>query len=203
MAKVYSVAKNCSVCGAAFTVPPCRAATANVCSRGCRSKSNAAKYEKARVKKVCPVCSKNFSVYPASASLRTCCSIACANKMPDRKRSSGSDHYNWKGGVTKHTDGYLYVAVVNHPFFSLQKYVLEHRLVMERWMRSKLKDHSFLVDVGGVLYLRPEISVHHMNEVKRDNRPSNLIACTSSAHRTIHNGGIPVPGSYWPDSTKF
>lgn len=200
MAKVEKI---CTICEKQFSVWPNRAESAKMCSRECRWKSNAVKYEDARAKKVCPVCGKKFSVYQASSYFRVCCSIACANKMPDRKRSSGSNHYNWKGGATAHTDGYLYVSVSNHPFFSLQKYVLEHRLVMERWMRSKLKDHSFLVDVGGVLYLRPEISVHHMNEVKRDNRPSNLIACTSSAHRTIHNGGIPVPGSYWPDSTKF
>lgn len=62
---------------------------------------------------------------------------------------------SWKGGrVFNEVNGYWYVYVAE-----IQRYRLEHRVVMERHLARKL--------------LRTEI-VHHKNHDKTDNRPENL-----------------------------
>jgi len=71
---------------------------------------------------------------------------------------SGSEHPRWKGGKRIHSDGYVWILKKDHPF-SVQGYVLEHRLVMEKILGRELK--------------RSEV-VHHINGVKDDNRPDNL-----------------------------
>lgn len=195
-----NVEKVCEICSKSFSVWLSRAGTAKTCSQVCGGKLTAKRYADARVKKVCPVCSTEFSVPKCHAQRSVCCSIKCANKMPDRKRSSGKDHYFWNGGQSEHSDGYLYVRTENHPFSGNAEYVLEHRVVMEKRMREKEPGHHFLVEHQGLLYLRPEILVHHINEIKRDNRIENLIACTNAAHRSIHAGKLPVQGDSWPET---
>lgn len=60
--------------------------------------------------------------------------------------------------------------------------------------------HHFLVQIDGKSYLKPGIDVHHKNEIKDDNRPANLIACTKAAHKDIHAGKAPMAGEVWPES---
>ena len=73
----------------------------------------------------------------------------------------GSANHNWKGGRTKHHAGYIMVRVPGHPRAKTGNgdYVFEHILVMEGLL-------------GRHLHL--EESVHHLNGVRNDNRPSNL-----------------------------
>lgn len=193
------IEKVCLVCSKSFTVPDARKESAKTCSPACAGKLTTARYAATRVEKVCPVCGKAFLVPQCHAERRECCSIRCANKHPDRKRSTGANHYLWNGGQSEHSDGYLYIRTENHPFSGNQQYVLEHRVVLENFMRVKAPDHRFLVEHGGVLYLRPEISVHHINGNKRDNQLKNLVACTRSAHRSIHEGKAPMQGETWPE----
>jgi hypothetical protein len=116
-----------------------------------------------------------------------------------REVPTGKDHFNWKRGSSVSGDGYLYLLVHGHPFATQGgRYVFEHRLVVEQWMRDEAPDHHFLVAFDGVLYLRPEIDIHHRDENKRNNRPKNLLACTKAAHRAIHNGKPPMEGEVWP-----
>ena len=70
---------------------------------------------------------------------------------------------------------------------------------MEEWLRQVAPQHPFLIGIEGQIYLRPEIDVHHINEVKRDNRRRNLLACTKSGHRAIHSGKAPMQGEVWPE----
>jgi len=71
---------------------------------------------------------------------------------------TGALNPNWKGGRVKHSKGYIYRFVPNHPY-AHNGYVLEHRLVMEAHLGR---------------YLTPKEVIHHINEIKDDNRLENL-----------------------------
>lgn len=194
------VEKSCEICGQAFSVWPNRANTAKTCSQKCAGLLAAARYKERRPVLACVVCGKSFTCPPCHEERKSCCSLACAHELSRRRVvATGKGHFNWKRGSTVSGDGYLYLFVEGHPFAHFQgHYVLDHRLVVEEWMRVKAPDHHFLVAIDGVLYLRQEIEVHHRNGNKRDNRPDNLLACTKPAHRAIHNGCPPMVGEVWP-----
>jgi len=70
----------------------------------------------------------------------------------------GDQHHAWKGG-TKIVNGYKYVYMPNHLNCTKNKYVLEHRLVMEKKL--------------GRLLHKKEI-VHHIDGNPLNNIPENL-----------------------------
>lgn len=72
---------------------------------------------------------------------------------------AGKEHYNWKGGIKIHTEGYILVKKPEHPFCDKQKYVAEHRLAVEKYLGR---------------YLTKLEVIHHINEIKTDNRIENL-----------------------------
>ena len=70
----------------------------------------------------------------------------------------------------KSGDGYIYCLAEDHPNATGTGHVKEHRLVMEKHIGR---------------YLTKEEVVHHINEIKDDNRIENLLLC---ANRAEHNG---------------
>lgn len=83
----------------------------------------------------------------------------------------GQKPHNYKGRY-KTTEGYIDVHVPEHPFARSRGYVMEHRLVMEQRLGR---------------YLTPKEHVHHINEIRDDNRIENLVFCASnSEHRKLH-----------------
>lgn len=194
------VEKSCEICGAAYVVPLHREKSARTCSLKCRGELIAKRYAERRASKACAACGAAFSFPKSHEGRRTYCSMACADSNRNRNMPSGSASWNWKGGIYTHSAGYLYVSVPGHPFaVGGAEYVFEHRIVMESWMREVAPNHKFMVLVGGVPYLRPEIHVHHINGNKRDNRLKNLLACTNAAHKDIHNGVAPMDGEVYPE----
>lgn len=125
--------------------------------------------------------------------------------MPFKKGEKvGNKNPYWKGGRRKNNAGYIQVKSYYHPFKSTDGYVMEHRLVMERWLREHNTNHPALVEVDGVKYLRPEWIPHHVNEIKDDNRIENLELMTTSDHKSFHTTGDrnPMYGKDFSEETR-
>ena len=199
------VEKICVVCGKKFLVPPCRALTAKACSHKCAVIVRAKSRER-KVTCVCPNCGKEFLVPQSHKDRRVYCSKRCkyeADKFRTdlSERCSGGKNPMWKGGETISSDGYVCKHIKAHPF-AHNGYVFKHRLVMEKWLKEKNPDSEYLMKLGNNLYLSPDYVVHHLDGNKKNNRRRNLIVCTPSVHRKIHNGQYPEPGTYWPNCSK-
>lgn len=185
----------CEVCGKSFNVPPGRAKTAKTCSTACAGVRQAKAYAVERAKLMCVWCGKEFAAPKCHAHRRKHCSKECADAaITGVKAPRVADGAEWA-----HADGYVLEVAREHPY-AVGDSVLQHRLVVERWMREAAPMHAFLIEIDGVKYLRREIAVHHRNEDKRDNRRENLMACTNAAHRDIHSGRTPMRGTVWPET---
>jgi hypothetical protein len=101
-----------------------------------------------------------------------------------KKFGAMEEHPGWKGGRIHDEDGYVKVRVQDHPF-AKDGYVLEHRLVMEKFLVETYPNSPYLTKVGGKLYLKRIVVVHHTNEVKDDNRLDNLFPFPDSAAHTF------------------
>jgi hypothetical protein len=78
---------------------------------------------------------------------------------------------SWKGGRKICGDGYIVVKKWNHPYCDVQGYVLEHRLVMEKYLGR---------------YLDPNEVIHHINKNKSDNRIENLMLFENHSKHQIY-----------------
>lgn len=82
----------------------------------------------------------------------------------------GPGHHLWKGGRI-YNDGYVLVLMPDDPRANSKGYVAEHRLVWEH---------------ANGRALAPGEHIHHINGVRDDNRPENLVALTRSEHQRLH-----------------
>jgi hypothetical protein len=85
----------------------------------------------------------------------------------------GKYNPNFNGGKYIDDKGYVRVLSPSHPFEN-HGYVYEHRLVMEAYLGR---------------YLQSWETVHHINEIKIDNRIENFFLTTVSEHSAIHREG--------------
>jgi hypothetical protein len=85
----------------------------------------------------------------------------------------GEMNPNYGGGKYIDDRGYVRVLFPDHPK-NIKGYVYEHRLIMESYLGR---------------YLQTWESVHHINELKDDNRIENLFLCTVKEHSAIHREG--------------
>lgn len=89
------------------------------------------------------------------------------------KHPSGEMSANYAGGKYIDDKGYVRVLRPEHPK-NIRGYAYEHRLVMEEYIGRFLEFWE---------------TVHHINEIKVDNRLENLFLCTHSEHSAIHKEG--------------
>lgn len=76
----------------------------------------------------------------------------------------GPTHYNWKGGRTYDPAGYVMLNVGS------RRPVQEHICIAQRALGRPLPRGA---------------QVHHVNEVKDDNRPANLVICQDQAYHSL------------------
>lgn len=98
---------------------------------------------------------------------------SCLSRETQFKKGelSGKDHPQWKGGRNIQPTGYVYVYAPDHPKAYGNRYY-EHIIVAERKLGR---------------YLVEGETVHHINGIKDDNRPDNLVVCaTWNEHRKHH-----------------
>jgi len=89
------------------------------------------------------------------------------------KAASGEDSPNFTGGKYVDDKGYVRVLRPEHPK-NIRGYAYEHRLVMEKYLGR---------------YLEGWETVHHINEIKQDNRLDNLFLCSHKEHSALHKEG--------------
>lgn len=143
----------------------------------------------------CAVCGKKYHLKPyrIKRCKKNYCSIEChrIGKMEYMKGEKnhqyglkGEMNATWYGGRKLNRYGYWQVQAIGHPFaVGRSEYVLEHRLVAEKYLLNK--ENSVLID--GKRYLSPDYVVHHKNGNKTDNRVENLEVMTLSEHQRLHN----------------
>lgn len=84
----------------------------------------------------------------------------------------GEEACAWRGGKGIDSEGYVRVHRPEHPRAEKNGYVREHILVWEQYHQRK-------VPKGYV--------IHHLNGIKVDNRPENLVAMPKGKHMVVHN----------------
>lgn len=123
-----------------------------------------------------------------------CCPRCAQPSKPDRKYCSrdcyrearrGNGNPNWNIGQYKSRKGYVFIRKQDHPRASANHgYIQEHILVAEAALGK---------------FLPLAAVVHHINEIKHDNRPCNLVICENDRYhqllhaklRVLHAGGDP------------
>lgn len=169
----------CEICNTPFKTYPCRIGRYHTCSKSCARlyKSKQAKASgygqwmvgKKHSKEHCENISKGNKGKPGYWKGKK------FSAEHIRKRTiSQSGHKNgmWKGGKTFDKNGYILVLSKDHPFAIRGRYVREHRLIMEKHLGR---------------YLLPEEVVHHINEIKNDNRIENLSLFANVAEHTKYH----------------
>jgi len=118
---------------------------------------------------LCPNCGKLID--PRSQRCLPCqlSLLHCIGKMPPIRK--GENAPTWKGGRVKDSGGYILIYKPDHPKTRQGRpYVFEHVLVWEEM-------HGTLLPKGWI--------IHHLNGIKDDNRPKNLVAMPNRKHYLV------------------
>lgn len=123
----------------------------------------------------CDNCGKGcFSTYyKFKKAKRHYCSYDCHAQLKNNPR--------WKGGINKHSDGYILLKRPKHPNSNNHGYIQEHRLIVEKI-------------IGRYLH-RWEV-VHHINKIKDDNRIHNLMVFNNDGAHRAYDKGLNVDNKY-------
>lgn len=89
-----------------------------------------------------------------------------SRKMKERLKNP-ENHPCWKGGRIIREDGYVLIRMSNHPRANPKGYVLEHIIICEKKYRKEITKNFI---------------VHHLNGIRNDNRPENLIVVPKGEH---------------------
>lgn len=92
-------------------------------------------------------------------------SLETKKKMSKSKTKKGIGHKKMR------TDGYIAIYFPDHPKSNKDGYIMEHDLVMECFIGRWLNKNEV---------------VHHINNIKSDNKIENLKLMTKSEHMSMH-----------------
>jgi hypothetical protein len=184
---VSRITKQCRHCNAAFTIPQCRDWREHYCSIKCRHAFRAEK--NSELDRTCPVCGSQFKSR-RNIDLKSC-SPQCAGVMRIGRKQSEEWISNRLQSWLKNGNREKQAARSGpaHPMFAGMRivagyiwlwtdgrgYVQEHRLVAELMLGRPLTNDEV---------------VHHKNEIRSDNRPSNLAVMTRAEHMQEHSAEI-------------
>jgi len=101
------------------------------------------------------------SSYWIKKNLHNFCSRACYYQWRKDYRNCP----RWNGGEVKML-GYVFVFVPEHPAANKTGYIKRSRYIMEQHIGR---------------YLTPEETIHHINEIRDDDRIENLMLCSSNS----------------------
>lgn len=142
----------------------------------------------------CLFCGKKFHLKPSAIKRAKThyCSKTCQNKAKAvYMKGEGNHQYglkgeknaSWNGKTKKITSyGYIQVRVPEHPFADKQGWILEHRIIAEKYLLNEKNS----VVINGNRYLDPKYCVHHKNFDRMDNRIENLSVMTKGEHKVLH-----------------
>ena len=99
-------------------------------------------------------------------------------RVARRRDQRGEKNSSWKGGKRINEHGYVEIYLPHYPKAKPNGYVYEHIYIAEQMLGRPLK--SF-----GVKDERTEV-VHHINGIKTDNRPQNLLVLGVNEHHKLH-----------------
>ena len=149
----------------------------------------------------CAVCKRKMYIKPSRLKRvknGITCSKECANKLKSEYMQGEGNHQfgltgdknaSFKGKCIESEFGYILEYCPGHPYphdsSNNTTRVFQHRLVIER--NSDKFDDIYFEIINGWKVLKPIYEVHHINEVRTDNRLENLQIVTKGEHRIIHN----------------
>jgi len=151
-----------------------------------KSGNSASGWQGGKIRKICPMCGKEFEVHPYDDKRAKYCGLQCRYKSQrGRKLSeetkkklsealSGKKAPNWKGGIFYDKNSYIMVYCLNHPRpnGTFPNHMKRAVLVLEKKIGRYLK-------IGEI--------PHHINSIKDDDRPENLMLFSSnSEHMKYH-----------------
>ena|SRR3990167_5710975 len=90
------------------------------------------------------------------------------NKGKIRPNTREQNHINFKGGLSLNKDGYTLQLADRK---GKRKHHRQHILIMEKYLGRSLYPHEV---------------IHHINEIKTDNRLENLRLMANSEHAALH-----------------
>ena len=111
----------------------------------------------------CGICESTIKRVPSTIKKNNFCSKECNSEF--QKTLLGPKSARWKGGITKMNGGYLFKLIGNNKYKAIQRIVMEEHLGRE---------------------LTSDEIVHHINEIKTDNRIKNLQIVTRAEHSRMH-----------------
>jgi hypothetical protein len=122
-----------------------------------------------------------------------CCSKECTYKLKSEyTKGDGNHQFGLKGELNSSFKGieiihhdYVYEYFPNHPKCNKDGRVRQHRLIIEK--NYELFDPIYFEEINGIFVLKDDYDVHHINEIKTDNRLENLQILTRGEHTSLHN----------------
>ena len=115
------------------------------------------------MEQICKRCGKKRQL-PPSKAMRRFCSVECFAESlreynPGGEARKGQGNWKNKCKTRKISQGYVYLYVPDNPSANPEGYYAEHRIIMEKHIGR---------------YLNSKEIVHHINEIRNDNRIKNL-----------------------------